>query len=106
LISVKKTSKIKKLLFYLYSEEKEEKFMDNQDSRGFLTGLLLGAAVGLAIGFLYAPQPGSETRQMLKEKAEVAKVKAAELAHKAKEAAAEAKKKAQERLKFSKQEEA
>lgn len=52
----------------------------------FAIGFILGAAVGVAIGFLYAPQPGRETRALLKEKAERA-------AEKAKEAAAEAREK-------------
>ncbi len=52
----------------------------------FAIGFILGAAVGVAIGFLYAPKPGRETRALLKEKAERA-------AEKAKEAAAEAREK-------------
>ena len=36
----------------------------------FAIGFILGAAVGVAIGFLYAPKPGKETRALLKEKAE------------------------------------
>jgi len=38
----------------------------------FAVGFLLGAVVGVAIGFLYAPKPGREMRAMLKEKAEEA----------------------------------
>ena len=73
--------------------------MSDKDSGiSFTIGLLLGAAVGVAIGFLYAPQPGKETRELLKEKAETAREKAAEVAEKAKEAAAQAKKKVEERL--------
>jgi len=52
----------------------------------FAIGFILGAAAGVAIGFLYAPKPGRETRALLKEKAERA-------AEKAKEAAAEAREK-------------
>jgi gas vesicle protein len=77
--------------------------MDRESGNGFLTGLLLGVVIGAAVGLLYAPQPGAETRQMLKEKAEAAKARAAELAQKAKEAAAEANKKLQARIKFSKE---
>jgi gas vesicle protein len=64
---------------------------DNQDSGvNFITGLIIGAAVGIAIGFLCAPAPGKETRGLLKEKAEKAREKVYEATEKAKEAAAEA----------------
>ena len=45
--------------------------MNDRDSSSFITGLILGTVVGLAIGFLYAPQTGKETRELLKEKAEL-----------------------------------
>ena len=35
----------------------------------FVTGMLFGAAVGAAIGLLVAPKPGSETRQLVRERA-------------------------------------
>lgn len=73
--------------------------MSERDSTSFLTGLVLGAVVGLAIGFLYAPQPGKETREMLKQKAEIARKKATEVAHKVKETATEASAKVQSALK-------
>ena len=37
----------------------------------FLTGLLIGGAVGYAIALLNAPAPGDETRQMLTERGRV-----------------------------------
>ena len=37
---------------------------------GFGIGFIVGATIGLLIGFLYAPQPGVETRKLVKEKAE------------------------------------
>jgi gas vesicle protein len=77
--------------------------MDRETGNGFLSGLILGVVIGAAVGLLYAPKPGAETRQMLKEKADAARARAAELAQKAKEAAAEANKKLQARLKFSKE---
>ena len=72
--------------------------MDNRDSTSFLTGLILGAVVGLAIGFLYAPKSGEETRKLLKEKAIVAKQKVTEVAKKVKQTTDEATKKAQTAL--------
>ena len=64
----------------------------------FAVGFLLGAVVGVAIGFLYAPKPGRETRTMLKEKAETAAEKAKETAEKAREAAVEAEHRVEEKL--------
>ena len=57
----------------------------------FAIGLLIGAVVGVAIGFLYAPKAGRETRALLREKA-------GEIADKTKEAAVEAKKRVGEKL--------
>ena len=34
----------------------------------FLLGLILGAALGVSLGLLAAPQPGSETRKALRER--------------------------------------
>jgi gas vesicle protein len=70
--------------------------MSDNDNSSFVTGLILGTIVGLAIGFLYAPQPGAETRKLLKEKAEIARHKAAEAAEIAKHKAAEAAEKAKQ----------
>jgi gas vesicle protein len=42
----------------------------NRDSvAGLGIGLLVGAVAGLAVGILFAPKPGSETRQMIRERA-------------------------------------
>ena len=68
--------------------------MSNRDNTtSFLSGLILGAIVGLAIGFLYAPQSGKETRELLSEKTAVARQKAAEVAKKVKQTADQALKK-------------
>jgi gas vesicle protein len=41
--------------------------MNVADSRGdFLTGLLVGGVIGLAVGVLFAPAPGEETRESLR----------------------------------------
>ena len=71
---------------------------DRDSGPSFTIGFLIGAAVGVAIGFLYAPQPGKETREMLKEKAEKAAEKAKEAAEKAKEAALAAERRVEEKL--------
>jgi len=64
----------------------------------FTAGFIIGAVAGVAIGFLYAPKPGKETRELLKERAEKAREKASEVAEKAKEAAAKAEKRVEEKL--------
>ena len=51
--------------------------MNRDSSTGFFAGLIVGAMIGAAVGLLYAPQPGSETRRMVKEKAIEVKDKAA-----------------------------
>lgn len=57
---------------------------------GFAIGFFVGAVLGLAIGFLFAPQSGAETRELLKEKAKVARERAAEVVQKVKEASRKA----------------
>ena len=39
----------------------------NQSGGGFVTGLLFGAAVGAAIGVMFAPRAGSDMRRQLAE---------------------------------------
>ena len=41
----------------------------NERAAGLGLGLLVGAAIGLALGFMYAPKSGKETREMVKQKA-------------------------------------
>ena len=59
----------------------------------FVTGMLFGAVVGAAIGLLVAPKPGSETRQLVRERAgeyiDVAKERASEYAGPVRERAGE-----------------
>ena len=71
---------------------------DKDSGVSFTIGLLVGAVIGVAIGFLYAPKPGRETRELLKHKAEEVREKAGEVAEKAKEAAAEARKRVEGKL--------
>jgi gas vesicle protein len=70
--------------------------MSSRDN--FAMGFLLGAVAGIAIGFLYAPKTGRETRAMLREKAGELREKAEEVTEKAREMAVEAGKKARGRV--------
>jgi gas vesicle protein len=60
--------------------------MNKDSTPGFFTGLMIGAVIGLALGFLYAPQPGEETRRMVKEKAGTVKEGAAKAAGRVRDA--------------------
>ncbi|MGA2157623.1 MAG: YtxH domain-containing protein [Dehalococcoidia bacterium] len=62
--------------------------MNKDAGTGFFSGLIVGAVVGAAIALLYAPQPGTETRRMVKEKALAVKEKAAKALGRIKESAA------------------
>jgi gas vesicle protein len=53
---------------------------DETRGAGFLFGLLVGAVMGASFAMLLAPQSGEETREMLREKADVARRRARELA--------------------------
>ncbi len=61
--------------------------MNKDSGSGFFTGLIVGALIGVVVGFLYAPQSGSETRRMVKEKASTLKQGAATMAGKIKDVA-------------------
>ena len=54
------------------------------DSKDFFIGVLVGSAIGAAAALLYAPQAGTDTRLMLKDKASEAKDRTAEFAQQAK----------------------
>ena len=71
---------------------------DGDRGAGFGIGLLVGAAIGVALGILFAPRPGVETRQMLREKAEVARGRATEVAQRVRQTAGETVKKARAKL--------
>jgi gas vesicle protein len=51
--------------------------VNNDKISGIGVGIIIGAALGLAVGLLYAPKSGKETRELIKEKALEAKEKAA-----------------------------
>ena len=71
---------------------------DRDTGSSFAVGFIIGAVAGVAIGFLYAPKAGKETRALLKEKAVEVREKAGEVTEKAREAATEAKKRVTERF--------
>ena len=61
--------------------------MNRESSGVFFSGLILGAVIGAGVALLYAPQSGTETRQMVKEKASEIKEKASKAVSKIKESA-------------------
>jgi gas vesicle protein len=67
--------------------DKERVMSEGDSTSGLFSGFVVGAAVGLAIGFLYAPQAGQETRALVREKAEKTKEKAEEIIEEARERA-------------------
>lgn len=61
--------------------------MADRNGGSFAAGFLVGAIAGAIIGLLFAPRPGEETRQILKEKVADIKEKAAEFAKKTRRSA-------------------
>jgi len=59
--------------------------MDKDSGSGFFTGLIMGALIGVVVGFLYAPQSGTETRRLVKEKTAVVKERASKAANRVKD---------------------
>ena len=59
--------------------------MDKDSGSGFITGLIMGALIGVVVGFLYAPRSGTETRRLVKEKTAVVKEKASRVAGRVKD---------------------
>jgi len=52
---------------------------EKEGGSSFLVGFIIGAIAGVAIGFLYAPKAGKETRALLREKAGQLKERASEV---------------------------
>jgi gas vesicle protein len=61
--------------------------MGNRSWGNLGMGFLLGAVVGVAIGMLYAPRTGTETRHMIADKADEVKEKVNEAVEMVKEKA-------------------
>ena len=61
--------------------------MEHDATSSFFAGLVMGVIVGAAIGFLYAPNPGKETRELVKDRAGKIKSKTAAIAEEVKEKA-------------------
>jgi len=59
--------------------------MDKDSGSGFFTGLMMGALIGVVVGFLYAPQSGTETRRLVKEKTGVVKERVSKAANRVKD---------------------
>ena len=59
--------------------------MNKDSGAGFFSGLIIGAIIGLSVGYLYAPKPGIETRRMVKEKIGEGKETASKVASRLKE---------------------
>ncbi|MBN1376009.1 MAG: YtxH domain-containing protein [Dehalococcoidia bacterium] len=60
---------------------------ENGTGTGFGIGILAGAVAGVALGLLYAPHPGKETRLILKNKAGETLHKAEDILEEARERA-------------------
>jgi gas vesicle protein len=58
---------------------------EKDGSSSFLVGFIVGALAGAAIGFLYAPKAGRETRAFLREKAGELRERASEVLFKHRE---------------------
>jgi len=59
--------------------------MNKDSGADFFTGLLVGALIGVVVGFLYAPQSGSEARRTVKEKVSTLRQSASDVAGKVKD---------------------
>ena len=59
-------------------DNNKEKKMGNKGGAIFIT-FAIGAVIGLAVGLLYAPKAGKETKALIKDKVQITKAKADEI---------------------------
>ncbi len=57
---------------------------DKDTGKGSAVALAFGMLVGLVLGFLYAPRPGKETRELIRTKAKEAQKRVGEITDQAK----------------------
>ncbi|HEU5153269.1 MAG TPA: YtxH domain-containing protein [Gemmatimonadales bacterium] len=57
----------------MFDDEEKE----GREGGGFLTGLMIGAAVGAVVALLFAPASGEETRRLVRKRARAIEKKAA-----------------------------
>ncbi len=60
---------------------------NTNSTRNLTIGFLAGSAIGLALGVLYAPRPGRETRHKVSERGHEAKEAAEKIIHESQEKA-------------------
>jgi gas vesicle protein len=73
------------LVGFFKKKRRKTEMAEKEGGSSFLVGFIIGAIAGVAIGFLYAPKAGKETRSILKEKAGQLKDKAGEIISRARE---------------------
>ena len=61
--------------------------MSQHNQIDYFTGIVTGLLIGIALGFIFAPKSGHETRELIKQKAYAAKDIAAELPDKVRKVA-------------------
>jgi len=71
---------------------------DKDGGPGFSAGFIVGGVIGLAIGFLYSPRPGEETRELAREEAGKIRERTVEVLARLEKTASEAMKTAQAKL--------
>ena len=59
------------------------------DSRDFILGIVIGSVIGAAAALVLAPAAGSETRRVLRSRADEARARSAEMANQARGRASE-----------------
>lgn len=68
------------------------------DSRDFILGIVIGSVIGAAAALVLAPAAGSETRRVLRSRADEARARSAEMANQARDRASEVGRQVQDRV--------